>query len=74
MVLRDSPMSGPKAGARVPSRGPVAMPSPALIEKIARCYVAVTVIAYVVDLLRQTRDGLTDGAGRPFGMARRKAR
>jgi hypothetical protein len=49
------------------SRGPAAMPSPALIEKIARCYIAVTVIAYLVDLLRQTRDGLTDGAGRPFG-------
>ena len=43
------------------------MPSPALIEKIARCYVAVTIIVYLVDLWRQTRDGLTDGAGRPFG-------
>ena len=67
MVVRDSPLSGPKAGARVPSRGPAAMPSPALVEKIARCYVAVTLIAYVVDLWHQTRDGLTDGAGRPFG-------
>jgi arabinofuranan 3-O-arabinosyltransferase len=55
------------AGASGLSRRPAAMPSPALIEKIARCYVAVTVIAYLVDLLRQTRDGLTDGAGRPFG-------
>jgi hypothetical protein len=41
--------------------------APALIERIARCFVAVAVIAYVIDLLRQTRDGLTDGAGRPFG-------
>jgi hypothetical protein len=54
------------AGASGLSRGP-AMPSPALIEKIARCYVAVTIIVYLVDLWRQTRDGLTDGAGRPFG-------
>jgi len=54
------------AGASGLSRG-AAVPSPALIEKIARCYIAVAAIVYLVDLLRQTRDGLTDGAGRPFG-------
>lgn len=51
--------AGPRRHAR--------MPSPALIGKIARCYVAVVAIVYVADLLRQTRDGLTDGNGRPFG-------
>ncbi len=67
MALLDNLISARKSGARALLRGPVATPSAALIEKIARCYVAVTVIAYLVDLLRQTRDGLTDGAGRPFG-------
>jgi hypothetical protein len=55
------------AGASAPVRRPAGMPSPAQIERIARCFVAVAAIVYVVDLLRQTRDGLTDGAGRPFG-------
>jgi arabinofuranan 3-O-arabinosyltransferase len=34
---------------------------------VAISWIAVASAAYVVDLLRQTRDGLTDGAGRPFG-------
>jgi len=54
-------------GARALLRGHAAMPSPGLIDKIARCYVAVAFVVYVADLLRQTRNGLTDGAGRPFG-------
>ncbi len=44
-----------------------AIPAPDLIDKIARSFVAVAAIAYVVDLLRQTRDGLTDGIERPLG-------
>jgi arabinofuranan 3-O-arabinosyltransferase len=67
MALLPNPTDAPGVGARTPLRAPAAMPSSALIEKVARCYVAVTIIVYVVDLLRQTRDGLTDGAGRPFG-------
>jgi arabinofuranan 3-O-arabinosyltransferase len=58
---------GETAGASAPAHRPAGMPSPALIERIARCFVVVAAIAYVIDLLRQTRDGLTDGAGRPFG-------
>jgi hypothetical protein len=54
-------------GARALLRGHAAMPSPELIDKIARCYVAAALLVYVGDLLRQTRNGLTDGAGRPFG-------
>jgi arabinofuranan 3-O-arabinosyltransferase len=38
-----------------------------LIERIARCYVAAAMFVYVADLLRQTHDHLTNGAGRPFG-------
>jgi arabinofuranan 3-O-arabinosyltransferase len=33
----------------------------------AVCWIAVASAVYVFDLLRQTRDGLTNGAGRPFG-------
>jgi arabinofuranan 3-O-arabinosyltransferase len=34
---------------------------------VAISWIGVASAAYVVDLLHQTRDGLTDGAGRPFG-------
>jgi arabinofuranan 3-O-arabinosyltransferase len=34
---------------------------------VAICWIAVAGAVYVFDLLRQTRDGLTNGAGRPFG-------
>jgi hypothetical protein len=34
---------------------------------IARCWIAVAAVAYVVDLWRQTQDHLTNGALRPFG-------
>jgi hypothetical protein len=39
----------------------------ASITKLARCYVAAAFVIYIVDLWRQTRDGLTDGIARPFG-------
>lgn len=54
-------------GARVLFRGNLAVPSPERLNRIARCYVVVALLVYVIDLLRQTRDGLTNGAGRPFG-------
>jgi arabinofuranan 3-O-arabinosyltransferase len=40
---------------------------PALLEKIAYCGVALGIIGYFGDLRGQSLDGLTDGAGRPFG-------
>ena len=55
------------AAAAVRSRGTFAPPRPELIETIARCYVAVAAVVYLLDLLRQTRERLTDGAVRPFG-------
>ena len=67
MALLPNSTDAPDVGARTLLRAHAAMPSLTLIEKVARCYVAVTIIVYVVDLLQQTRDGLTDGAGRPFG-------
>jgi arabinofuranan 3-O-arabinosyltransferase len=36
-------------------------------QKLAHTWIALAGVAYFVDLLRQTRDGLTDGDGRPFG-------
>jgi arabinofuranan 3-O-arabinosyltransferase len=67
MALLDSFTGVRKFGARVLLRGPVAPPRLELIVKIARCYVAAAFVIYVIDLLRQTRDGLTDGIERPFG-------
>lgn len=54
-------------GARALFRGRRLVPSPEFIERTARCYIAVAIAAYIVDLLRQTRDHLTDGVRRPFG-------
>src|ERR1700733_2732369 len=67
MALLDSFTGVRKFGAKALSRGPAAPPRPELIFKIARCYVAAAFVIYVIDLLRQTRDGLTDGIERPFG-------
>jgi hypothetical protein len=67
MALFGSLMGARKSGAMALFRRHAAVPSPALIDKVARCYIAVALVAYLVDLLRQTRDGLTDGVGRPFG-------
>jgi len=40
---------------------------PARLKVIARCWIVVASIVYAVDLLLQTRDGLSDGVSRPFG-------
>ena len=40
---------------------------PARLKVVARCWIVVAAVAYVVDLLRQTQDGLSDGIRRPFG-------
>jgi hypothetical protein len=41
--------------------------NPTRLVMIARCWIAVAFATYVIDLLRQTRLGLTDGVDRPFG-------
>jgi arabinofuranan 3-O-arabinosyltransferase len=55
------------AAARALAGRPGPVLSPGLLKRIATCYVAFTALVYGIDLLRQTRDRLTDGAGRPFG-------
>ena len=40
---------------------------PKLAEPAARSFIAVAVACYFFDLYQQTRDHLTNGAGRPFG-------
>jgi hypothetical protein len=41
--------------------------NPARIRLIAHVWIVIAFITYVIDLLRQTHDGLTDGIRRPFG-------
>jgi arabinofuranan 3-O-arabinosyltransferase len=67
MALFESLLGKRKSGEIAPLRGYAVVASPALIDKVARTYVAVAIVAYVVDLLRQTHERLTDGMGRPFG-------
>jgi hypothetical protein len=40
---------------------------PALPVSVVHSYIAVAALCYLFDLLQQTRDHLTNGAGRPFG-------
>jgi hypothetical protein len=39
----------------------------ARLRTLAICWIPAAAVIYLLDLLRQTRDGLSDGAGRPFG-------
>jgi Glycosyltransferase family 87 len=41
--------------------------TPARLRLIARLWIAIAFVTYVIDLLRQTHEGLTDGIRRPFG-------
>jgi arabinofuranan 3-O-arabinosyltransferase len=67
MAFFESLMGAQKSGARTLFRGRAAIPSPALIDKVALFYIAVAFVTYLTDLLRQTRVALTDGMGRPLG-------
>ncbi len=67
MAFFPNPTMARDFGARILFRGRAALSSSGLLDRIARSYIAVALLVYVVDLLRQTRDHLTDGAGRPFG-------
>jgi arabinofuranan 3-O-arabinosyltransferase len=40
---------------------------PKLTIPIARCFAGIAAVTYVIDLLQQMRDRLTDGNGRPLG-------
>jgi len=41
--------------------------NPALLRLIARLWIGMAAIAWFIDLLQQTREGLSNGLGRPFG-------
>jgi hypothetical protein len=41
--------------------------NPTRLRMVAKCWIVVAFAAYVIDLLRQTHDGLSDGIRRPFG-------
>jgi len=41
--------------------------NPALLRLVAWIWIGNAALTYLIDLLRQTRDGLSDGLGRPFG-------
>jgi Glycosyltransferase family 87 len=43
------------------------LPDRARLTMIARCWIVAAAVIYIIDLLRQTRDGLSDGIERPFG-------
>jgi arabinofuranan 3-O-arabinosyltransferase len=56
-----------KPEARAPLRSRASASVQSLIDRIAFLYIPIASVLYVGDLLRQTRDRLTDGAGRAFG-------
>jgi arabinofuranan 3-O-arabinosyltransferase len=43
------------------------MMDPVRLKLVARCWIVLAPIIYLIDLLQQTRDGLSNGLGRPFG-------
>jgi Glycosyltransferase family 87 len=59
------PSAPVSAMSAAPARGTLL--NPVRLRLIARLWIAIALVAYVVDLLRQTRDGLSDGIRRPFG-------
>ena len=59
-------MTQPPAGAHQ-DRDEARALSPERVRRVACCWVAVAAAAYVLDLLRQTGTGWTNGAGRPLG-------
>jgi hypothetical protein len=46
---------------------PGSLANPARLRMIAQCWIIIASATYVLDLLHQTRDGLSDGVSRAFG-------
>jgi arabinofuranan 3-O-arabinosyltransferase len=67
MALLDKAPDTQEASARMPFRSRASGSLQSLIDRIAFFYIPVASVLYVTDLLRQTHDHLTDGAGRSFG-------
>lgn len=57
--------------AKVPERpsetSTIGLLSPDRLRVIVRCWLVIAPVAYLIDLLRQTQGGLTDGTRRAFG-------
>jgi hypothetical protein len=64
MTSLDQSAEVPAPPSETPSAG---LLSPERLRVIVRCWLIVAPIAYLIDLLRQTQDGLTDGIRRAFG-------
>lgn len=49
------------------ARSSTLLTNPARLRRIARLWIGIAAISWLVDLLQQTREGLSNGLGRPFG-------
>ena len=58
--VAERPAMSPEASTNV-------LMHPARLRLVARTWIVIAFITYVIDLLRQTHEGLTDGIRRPFG-------
>lgn len=67
MALLEKASIRGESSARSPFRGRVPAALQSLIDRTACFYIPIAAFLYITDLLRQTHDGLTDGAGRSFG-------
>lgn len=56
-----------KVTAALPQAPAAELLTPARLRLVARCWIVIAALAYVVDLLGRTRVGLTDGIRSPFG-------
>lgn len=60
-------MSGSPISCDSENAGPSRWLDAERVRVIAKCWIAVALAIYAFDLLQQTKDGLSDGNGRPFG-------
>jgi hypothetical protein len=64
-------MSSADQAAKAPALSQAAdaglLMNPARLRIIARLWIGLAFLAYLIDLLQQTKDGLSNGLGRPFG-------
>lgn len=71
-------MASVDRSTRLPGPQPQALATgflnPERLRLVARCWIVMAIIAYVVQLFGQTRDGLTDGIRTPFGGQRSVAK
>lgn len=64
MTSLDTSVTAP---AMSPEASTAALMNPARLRLTARLWIVIALVTYLIDLLRQTHEGLTDGLRRPFG-------